>query len=265
MIRWLASYPKSGNTWVRLFINSYLSGLPININTPYQYIVSDVSLPLFQSVCCKPANTLSHIEQFYYRPAMLLNALHLSGTNELTLKTHHAKAVVDSIPIIPAEISDHSIYLIRDPRDVAISYARHTGVSINESIKQMNNMDQAGDHENGLIHLMLTWSKHVESWTTKNKNVKITVFKYEDLCKDKFIEILKIFKFKVKEERLDFALEQSSFKNLKKLEEEYGFREARKSQFFKHGCSVWKKILSQKQVDLINSQHKEVMKEYGYC
>jgi len=265
MIKWLASYPKSGNTWLRMFFNAYVSGMPVDINNPYQYIISDVSLPMFQTVCAKPVTQLTHLEQFYYRPAVLLNMLSLHATDELVLKTHHAKAVVDDIHIIPAIFSLPSIYLIRDPRDIAISYARHTNISINESISQLNNPKQAGDHENGLIHLMLTWSQHVESWTVKNNNIPVTVLKYEDLLEDpdtNFKAALKAFNLDFDSKRFKFALEQSSFDNLKNLENQNKFREATHGVFFKHGRSVWKNILTKEQREIIWSNHKEVIEKY---
>jgi len=46
---WLASYPKSGNTWVRLFLNAYYTGV-CNINLKFFANASDVKPAQYHAV-----------------------------------------------------------------------------------------------------------------------------------------------------------------------------------------------------------------------
>ena len=270
-IWWLASYPKSGNTWVRMFVNAYKSGYPIDINSPYHYVTGDTRPAIFQACYCRPADNLTLAEEMLLRPATLITAISMSVTKDLCLKTHHAKAVTNQIPLFPVGLSAGAVYLIRDPRDVVISYAKHLGDTIDNMIEHMNSKQYVGVHEDSNLHnILLTWSLHVSSWTEKNEDIPTEAIRYEDLLADprkEFRKILPALGIKETDERrFDFALEQSSFANLKGLESKNGFREkCHQDMFFdtgKHGR--WKDILTQSQVDKIEGDQKDTMKKFGY-
>lgn len=271
-IYWLASYPKSGNTWIRMFINAFMTKFPLNINSAYQYVTGDLRPAILQLTCAEKIENLSHSEQYLYRPAMLLNALKLAPTHTICLKTHSAKVAVDGIHAIPLPISEKAIYLVRDPRDVVISLSHHLGYTIDETIEFMNTPNQGGElQEVKLVHILLTWSGHVESWTIKNDNLPYVAIKYEDLLINTtiFHEILKLLNLQLindYEERFDLAVKETHFKNLQKLENKHGFIEKGvRDKFFRVGkAEQWKKVLTRKQVDTIISHHREVMTYFGY-
>lgn len=270
-IWWIASYPKSGNTWVRMFLNAYMTGFPLDINSSFQYALGDNHLSFFQACYCRPANQLTATEQVFLRPAALMIALHMSAAKHLCLKTHHAKVKVDDIPLIPPKISAGSVYIVRDPRDVAISMADHMGESIDYAIESMGEKQYITEHKvTGLMHVLTTWSLHVETWTDKNKDVPVKIIRYEDMLERpeyEFVHILEALGITdIDEEKFEFALEQTEFKNLRKTEEEKGFRElGLGDKFFRVGKSgQWKTVLTPEQIDKIETDHGVIMEKFGY-
>lgn len=268
---WIASYPKSGNTWVRMFLNAYLSGFPVDFNTAFQYAMSDLHGPPYQAASVTELSKLSVRQQFYYRTAALMNILAISPCKDVCLKTHHAMAAVEDIPLIPEKVSSGAIYIIRDPRDVAISFADHMGTSINAAIEALNNIQQSAEKDDTkLISILLTWSKHVESWTIKNKKVPTTCVRYEDMLDDtenQFVRILNGLGFSnINEGRFQFALKQTEFSNMQRLEEKIEFKEKGKGEkFFRKGTAgQWKSVLTKRQIEKIESDHGEVMSKFGY-
>ena len=271
-IWWFASYPKSGNTWLRMFINSYVSGFPININSAFQFAFNDLTSQVVQITCARPLDQLTFEEQAYYRPATLLNFLNVYASRDVVLKTHHAKIAVNDIPVCPHQLSRGAVYLIRDPRDIAISFADHLGESIDEAIDHMCNIKFALKNKDNLHHVLLTWSEHVKTWTKMNKNIKTLVLKYEDLLikpHDQFRQIIEFLTMPVDEDRLSFAIKDNSFENLRKYEDENGFIElsenSKSGKFFRSGkANQWKEVLTEEQVARIEEKHGEIMEEYDY-
>ena len=268
---WLSSYPKSGNTWVRMFLNSYITGFPVNLNSAYQFVSGDFKPEIFQMMVPRALSTLTLKEQMYYYPAVIMNVLNTCNTTYTCIKTHHAKVKVDDFPLIPSSLTEKAIYIIRDPRDVVSSLADHFGLSLEDAVAFMNNPQQGAEQPGtGLTHLLLTWSLHVESWTKKNTDVPFFPVKYEELIgnpRKTFQNIITAFDFELDEERFDFALEQSKFKNLQKVEAEGGFREKSEhsKKFFREGkAGNWKKVLPRNIAKEVERNHKDVMQEFGY-
>jgi hypothetical protein len=273
-ISWLASYPKSGNTWIRMFLNAFITKMPLNINSSYQMARLDIDPGLLQLICPTPIKELNHSEQFVYRPAMLLNMLKLSP-GRLVLKTHMAKIALDGLVAHPVPLSDCAIYIIRDPRDVCISLADHLGVSIDAAIEFMSNLKQGiEDSQGGFVNLLLTWSEHVKSWTMKNNNIVTMTIKYEDMLRssisifEEILQFLQLTNVADFEQRFEFALKETCFDQLSKYEQENpnGFVEKGEGvRFFRVGQSgQWKSILTDDQIDKIWEDHGEVMKEFDY-
>jgi len=270
-IWWIASYPKSGNTWVRMFINAYVTGFPIDLNSAFQFAMGDLNPGYMQMVSIRPADNLTSTEQFAYRSAVLMNLISLSPAQHIVLKTHHAKVNADGFLMIPPILSKGAVYVIRDPRDVAISYADHMGISIDKVIEKMNIMQHVAEHRvTKLIHIVTTWSVHVESWTDKNNDIPVTVVRYEDMLsnpEEEFAKILKGLGFPIiNEERFYFALEQTKFEELRKFEDKFGFRERGAGEkFFRVGKSgQWFDVLTNEQIAQIEKDHSKYMEKYGY-
>lgn len=270
-IWWIASYPKSGSTWVRMFMNAYITGFPLNINSGYQYAWGDNHSGFFQTCYSRATDQLTATEQIMIRPAALMTMLNLSASKHICLKTHHAKAQVDCIPLIPPSISGGAIYIIRDPRDVVISFADHSNITIGDAIKQMAEKQHMVPHPlTKLIHILTSWSLHVQSWTSRNKDVPVEVVRYEDMIVDPEREFERILGGlgieTINRDKFNFALKETEFKNLQRLEAETDFRErAKGKKFFRVGkVGQWKEGLTQQELEYIQENHGEVMREFGY-
>lgn len=269
-IWWLASYPKSGNTWVRMFVNAYVTGFPVDLNSAYQYASGDLQPRMYQLTAAVPIDRMIDPDPIYYRPAVLLNFLHTSASRDIVLKTHHAKVECDGIPLIPPRLSKGALYIVRDPRDVVSSFADHCGFSIDESIEAMGRNEQTlTKNDSSLYHVLLSWSAHVDSWTVNNRDVPTSVVRYEDMVSDTeatFKKILMALGLEYDEGRFHFAMEQAEFSRLKAKEEAKGFREAGKGgTFFREGKSGrWRDVLTGEQVKKIESAHRETMRRWGY-
>jgi len=274
-IYWLASYPKSGNTWFRIFLANYLSGSdkPISINDVSTGAIAS-SRVMFDNISALTATDLTHDEVDLLRPDIYreLNAeIEEYGYH----KVHDAYTLnANNKPLFPADVSKGVVYFIRNPFDVAISYANHSSISIDKAINALNN----GEHKlsksekrvaTQIRQKLLTWSEHVNSWTIQ-KEIPVLVLRYEDMLENTF----KVFKnaaefinLEIDDDRIKKAIEFSSFKELKKQESEVGFKEKpyKTKSFFKTGkAGVWKETLTEEQIEKIINNNKDVMKKYNY-
>jgi hypothetical protein len=271
-IVWLASYPKSGNTWFRLFLTALLNEGELDINqikTDGQF----TSRYLFDS-----ATDLDSAELFEDEVRLLLPDVYTylsSGQNKqhLFIKVHDAytlnanhKSIVPSAPTLAA------IYFIRNPLDVVGSFAHHSNATLDEAIKVMNNDNgKIGELWKGshLISRMLNWSAHVESWT-KNMPFPVLVVRYEDMVLNTieiFARAVAFLGLDVSAEQIEVAINKTSFQNLRKLEAEQGFKEGagKKTPFFRAGkIGNWYEELSRIQVEAILKKNEIIMKQYHY-
>lgn len=274
-LQWIASYPKSGNTWVRIFIAAYINGGPVNFNClPWQVCFSDLKTADYQSLSAAPVKDLTQLGVLAYRSAVLTNILIRGGANKNVLvKTHHGLWKVEGYPLFPRHLCKKGVYLIRDPRDVAVSYANHLGMTVDETIDLMANTNAAAikDPEvtgQGMVHFLGTWSEHVNSWCS----AKFPVFgiKYEELCADPesiFRQMIEWLDWKLNEDCLKVAVEATRFNRLKRMEGAMGFLEKSKKSkgFFGNGKPEhWKDVLTKAQTKKIEEAHGETMAKLGY-
>lgn len=269
-INWLASYPKSGNTWVRSLLFAYTYG-HVNINDIGTLVGSDLNLGAWFAASPYPWNAMNDAEKLLCRYTALMIMTSTSiHRNNFILKTHCGNYRVEGVDLIPTILTKGAVYIVRDPRDVAISYAKHTGKSIDDMINNMGIANLCLETENtGVSQIAGSWSNNVKSWTSKTSFEKIIV-KYEDLLlngADTLRSILTIlFPGKeIDEKRLEHALNICSFENLKKQEETSKFIEGTKhSKFFTVGRSSWEETLTKEQISRIEDDHHEVMDMLGY-
>ena len=167
------------------------------------------------------------------------------------------------------------IYIVRDPRNVVLSYARHLKISPEETVKFITK-GKAND-----MFLMGNWAENFISWKPFSNYNKYLLIKYEDLVKDRDLELRKILKFLCNLQGVKFQIDQKKFKNviettgferMQKLEKERGFREAKtdlktgeKLPFFNLGPkNDWKKLLDPKIKEKIEKAFKREMTELNY-
>lgn len=271
-IWWLASYPKSGSTWVRQVINSSITGFPPNINAGFQYVVGDHLAHLYGLTAAIPVDSMTDQDILSYRLAALRNHLAMFPERDTVLKTHHACLVVHNVPLIPEWLTKGAVYIVRDPRDVVISLSKHLGKTIDEAV------DLMARENSGIIvegkkwrHYLSDWSTHVESWLDEENPIGAGCIKYEDLHSDphtSFRNILDCIGLsKITDQRIAFAIEQCNIDKLREQEDRFGFKEASKKtdRFFGKGrVGGWKDILTPEQTKAIESRHGKIMEELGY-
>ena len=267
MISWIASYPKSGSTWVRLLLNAYWFG-ECDINN-LMSCTGDLKPVYYQNVSPKSVDKLEPAEIVCLRPAALMQIIETWPFQPVMVKTHFANLYFDEMPIIPFRMTKRAFYIVRDPRDVALSYANHFGCSIDEAIESMaDDTKSIGDKDSNFKHVLTSWSGHVDSWLA-DKSYPVHLIRYEALQKrpgDVIANILDKMGLEPDPKRIERAIELTEFSKMKAQEEEKGFREAPKERtFFRQGkIGEWKDKLTPLQVSRINLAHSATMKRLGY-
>ncbi|QDX28365.1 sulfotransferase domain-containing protein [Sphingomonas suaedae] len=273
---WLASYPKSGNTWFRAFIRN-LNGeadAPASINDLSSTGIASSRAWMDEMLGFDTAD-LDRDEIARLRPAVY-------GFTSAQLRTfsyhkiHDACHRVDDDQwIVNADATAGALYLIRNPLDVAISYAHHDDCSIDESIAKMEDPDHhMAPHDSEkpkpqIEQRMLTWSDHVRSWVD-NPDIRTHVLRYEDMKTDThrvFSLAARFLNLSTDPEAIARALEFSTFERLRAQEDEEPFRERnpRSSRFFRKGLvGDWQTTLTRAQIDRIVAAHGAVMERFGY-
>jgi aryl sulfotransferase len=261
--RWIASYPKSGNTWVRCFLEAYITG-QLNINHMH-VTTADIDMHDYQGVASFDINKLKPLDGIWFRNAVIMNKL-MKANDPLIFKTHMANVDIYGIKVIPPQLTMAAIYIVRDPRAVAVSLSRHNNITIDEAIHQMNEARTLLSHGKSIGHFCSTWSDNVETW--QKTEFPVLQIKFEDLKEDQeywFSEIIKTLDIKLEKEKLIKAIELSNLSNLKKQEKEQKFKESlfNTNKFF--GSSKdWKEELTEVQVKMIELIHHEYMTKLGY-
>lgn len=220
------------------------------------------------------SSDLHHNEIELLRPQVYKYLSETSG-ELLFHKIHDAWRILpDGQPLVPTGITRAALYFIRNPLDVAISFAHHSAISIDKVIEIMNDGSYAFCSREDRLHnqmrqQLLTWSGHVESWVDKS-GLPVMVIKYEDMLADTFNVFKRTIDFAgitADDEKIKKALHYSSFENLKKQENEKGFREkvTKSESFFRKGVAGdWKTVLSGSQVQRILRDHGSMMARFGY-
>ncbi len=273
-IIWLASYPKSGNTWVRIFLANYLntSNTAISINNINSAIISS-SRQLFDKSSAVLSSNLTHDEidnlrpKFYEELSDEINHVQFIKTHDAhTYNTNHK-------PIFPQSATFGVIHIVRNPADVAVSFANHLNTTYSKSIKNLNNPNyQLSAKTKGLNkqlrQILLDWSMHYESWKTSGHNYLLV--RYEDMIQQPEHEFKRIVEFsglKYQHKKLLKAIENSSFHKLKEEENNSTFRERpmKSKIFFRKGqVDNWKNELSIEQIKTLAQKHTKIIKELKY-
>ena len=130
-IAWIASYPKSGSTWLRAFLHNYLAdrATPYDINRFMDLSTGENAASRYRVFDPRPASAYSIADVQAMRPRVH-QAIAESRTGLVFVKTHNAQLVVEGVQLITKAVTGGAIYILRDPRDVAISFSRHLGLSI---------------------------------------------------------------------------------------------------------------------------------------
>lgn len=273
-IRWIASYPKSGNTWVRLLLASVARGGEepdfddLGINSGH--IAAGEQ---FEDLSGLDPNTLSPETVDHLRPSILRDLA--AGQNEpLYAKTHEPfRETVGGEWLMPPDISGPSLYIIRDPRDVAVSYAHHNGRDVDWAIAAMADPAhylRAGHLPSAQLPQRIgTWRDHVASWT--DAPLPRLMVRYEDLWSSPaptLSRILDHLGVPASSTVVERAIDACAFERLKRREERQGFAERPSADraFFRMGkVGDWRDELTPEQARRLEAENGEMMRLHGYA
>ena len=279
MIIWLASYPKSGNTWMRTMISSLLYSNDGVFDFSLIKKIDQFPEKKFFKNFVKNFGNFDEIKKNWIIAQDIIN---LDGKIKI-FKTHQGKYTVKNDSFTNNDNTLASIYVVRDPRNLVRSISNHYTMSLNDSCKFLISSQIIGNKEryeikkSGIYNLLGKWNDHYRSWTANKNN--LLLIKYEDLIKDPKTELEKTVKFlqkyltfKIDENKISKIIETTNFDNLQKMEQKGLFKEnvlnkqdGSKINFFHLGPkNYWKGNLNEELVSKIEKNFYSEMKELGY-
>lgn len=270
-ILWLASYPKSGNTWLRAFLLNLVTDAPepVDINKLAALTHGDSQARWYAPFDARPPAALNAEDLARLRPKAHARIAE-SSPDTVFVKTHNALIEVAGTAMISQSLTAGVIYVVRNPLDVALSYADHLGQPVDNIIALMAERGFASPAtEHNVPEHHSDWSSHVKSWT-QTPHPALHVVRYEDMASKPaptFAAIARFLGIDPPRERLMRAVRFSSFKVLRAQEKKGGFVERTPVQktFFRAGKSGgWRKKLSADQVRRIVDMHRAQMERFDY-
>ena len=283
MIFWIASYPKSGNTWIRTLISSYF------------YTEDGIfKESKIQNIDQFPQK--KYFKDFKYDKTIVNDTarLWLKAQKKINLdkklrffKTHNAFGNLNGNPFTDNTNSIGAIYVVRDPRNVITSLKNHYELNDNQAYSWMINennylYDIHNFEEDGYsdFQFISSWSTNYKSWKVQKK-IPIKIIKYEDLLNETYLIFKDLINFinmlvnngeQINKDKLKKVIDSTLFDKLRKEEQDKGFTESvlsrdgkRKIPFFNLGPkNDWNKILNIKMVKQIEEVFAESMKDLSY-
>ena len=270
MILWLSSFPKSGNTWLRSLIACYLDeDRSKSVFEKIKQIERFPSPSQFEGILNFDTLKNNELEICKYWIAAQ-EKLNLTDEFKI-LKTHNFGGSQKGSWFTNSENTCGFIYLVRDPRSVAVSYAHHINIPFERSVEIICNENQFERNEKNLIEIRSSWKVNYLSW--KNRDYPKLIIKYEDLFTDTFDVFYKVLNFlgnfkkiQIEKKKIEETIKICSFENLSKLENQIGFIERKgEENFFRKGLlDEWKKSLSKDLIKKIENNFKDEMISLGY-
>ena len=272
-IVWLASYPKSGNTWTRIFLANYLLNpdKPLPINQVHRIGIGDAISGAYKIVGGGRYDPMDYIGHLKMRPKVLAGIAN-NGADLNFVKTHNLNDKAFGHRLIEPTLTKSAVYIVRNPLDVAISYARHYGMTPSEACHAIGRTDNTTAADSGSVKQYLgNWSDHVRGWTKpKSKAFPVHTMRYEDMQADPaaaFSAFLKFIGVPVEDDKLAKAVRFSSFDEVSKQEAKGGFIEQSRNnqKFFHTGKSgQWEDVLDPDDIAHVQETHGPVMRAFGY-
>jgi len=277
MIIWLASYPKSGNTFLRSLLASYfysedgdfefeqlkkIEQFPVNEN--FEKIGINIS------------------DKFEVAKNYIKAQEEINKTKKISFwKTHSSFCkLYNKYNFSDLKNSLGVIYIVRDPRNVVSSFARHNSKSINETVELLTNDLATGNEKNEVEVYLGSWNFNYNSWKVFKNSNRYLLIRYEDLVSDtenvyikilRFINDLSKLKSPININKIRKVVKSTTFSRMKKLEEEQGFEESKLNdlgktvKFFNLGPkNNWKNLLSSEIKNKIENKFKKEMIELEY-
>lgn len=278
MIIWIASYPKSGNTWVRSFLSAYYFSDDGKFN--FELLKKIKQFPNKEFFDIKLENVDEASKNWLIAQKKIKEK-----KQTIFLKTHNIYGAYKGNSFTSEEFTAGAIYIVRDPRNVLTSLMNHYSLNESEALKMINsiyrNLKDENDTDNYASYSFISsWANNYNSWK-KCKNINTLFIKYEDLENDTYNTFTRIINFSnnliKKEKNIDYerfksAIQTTNFDVLKKKEETEGFHEAAYSSkekkiktFFNLGNkNNYKNMLKKETLKAIEEIFEKEMIELGY-
>jgi len=272
-IVWLASYPKSGNTWLRALLCNFLAdaGKPLRLADLWRY-AADESKPNWYLPYSggRAPGELSPLETAALRTRVHRDIAAASRSELVLVKTHNFFGSLEACKLQELELTAGAVYIVRNPLDVVPSMADHFGVSLDEAIDFLaNDMTGTPGDEANVASVLCSWSTHVRSWCQSGL-ARLQVIRYEDLLENGPAALAKVTRFLGMGHdaaRLKRAIRCSSVEELRRQEATEGFaeRSPNSQRFFSRGLkNRQREQLSPEQVARIVDCHGPLMAQLGY-
>ena len=278
MIIWLASYPKSGNTFLRSFLCTYFFSKDNIFDFSLLKNIKQYPKDTLFSSLGVDINDANEVAKNHIKVQEFINQ---NKKSFQFLKTHFGLVTMNGYSFTNLENTLGAIYIARDPRDIVLSYAHHNNQSIEETANKIKgNYMQAITDKHKVPIYTGSWSFNYNSWKVLKKNKRYLLIKYEDLIKNKkenlkkiliFIKHLTKMNFEIDDNKILKIIDEIDFEKLKKLEIKHGFPEAQsdnignKINFFRKGqANQWKSELNKSLRKNIEKAFEKEMKELGY-
>lgn len=269
-ILWLASYPKSGNTWLRAFLANLVANrpTPVPLAELSNYGKLEADPELYSQVAGRPSTELDFDQLCALRPQVHA-AIAAAAPRTVFVKTHTMAGMHEGTALITPQVTSGAICVVRNPLDAVISMSHHFGIDIDAAIEYMGDERAATTNSELFVSEYLgSWSQHVKSWADL-ESPRILVVRYEDLIEKPLKGFARIAKLVGVDDRkrVERAITHASFSSLADMERRDGFVEVpiKGKRFFRSGrINQWREALTREQVIRIISSHREQMQRFRY-
>lgn len=272
---WIVAYPKSGSTWLRLSLSALVNGgdLAAFPSGPTFAPNAGSRWELEETLDVESAD-LTSAELIWLRPAAY-RLLAAGADRPLFRKVHEARLVsADGVHLFPPDVTLGVIYMVRDPRDVAVSWAHYFRRSLDDAVADLCNptIMIGGLHDTPTLQLpqpLSCWSGHAESWLDAPGPAPCLV-RYEDMLADPLGSLRRVAEYAAiphNREGLEKAVAATRFDTLRDKERRHGFKGGQVGHhpFFRSGrAGGWRGTLSEAQEARIRLAHGPMMDRFGY-
>ena len=277
MIVWLASYPKSGNTFVRSLLSSYIFSKDGNFS--FELLKNIKQFP-DRSLFKRIGVDINNDDEMYKNYINTQKIFNKKDTIRF-LKTHSCFVNTKTFQFTDRHNTLGVIYVVRDPRNVITSYSHHFQKTPQESLELLLSHQILKKDDRHCTTYLGSWKYHYNSWKVFRRFNKYLLVRYEDLISDTektFLNILKFIahlgrvKFSLDKEKFENTLKTTGFEKMRALESKESFAEAKedkntgkKIKFFNMGIkNDWKKLLDKNIRESLDKELADEMRELNY-
>ena len=274
-IIWIASFPKSGNTWMRFFLNSLMHKKDeiTSLDTDARISGACTAKGIFKEFF--PENMSGPKDTFKNRPTAIDKFAASREGKKVIMKTHSAYAAFEGVPQIPKDNTLGAILVIRNPFDTLVSCMNHFGFDQEGAFNFLDKISSSiNETDKHYAVLCANWDGFAQSWMKNATSFPLHVVRYEDMKSKPVTEAMrlnKMFNLKVGENEIVDAISATRFNKLKQLETGEGFKEASEKAseagggFFNRGeVGYFNEILTDDMIKRVNDRFGDAMKSYGY-